>query len=219
MQTESKAHKGPAMEGFIARWYTRSTQNEARHYRETAERISARIAPLSRVLEVAAGPGWLAIELARLGHVVSGIDISRTFVAIAKEKAEEAGVVIDFALGNASKMPYPDASFDFVVCRAAFKNFSDPVGALDEMHRVLAPGGRASIFDLRRDADVNDIDALVKDMQLSWPSAIWTKLAFRFFLLKNAHSKEALHDMVAASRFMKGSIHEQGIELELRLEK
>jgi ubiquinone/menaquinone biosynthesis C-methylase UbiE len=44
-------------------------------------------------------------------------------------------------------MPYPSESFDYVVCQAAFKNFPDPVAALDEIQRVLRPGAKASILD------------------------------------------------------------------------
>ena len=48
-------------------------------------------------------------------------------------------------------------SFDLIICRAAFKNFSEPLQALHEMHRVLKPGGKALIMDLRRDASLEDI--------------------------------------------------------------
>ena len=49
-------------------------------------------------------------------------------------------------------MPFDSGSFDFVYCRAAFKNFSEPIRAIDEMNRVLKPGGKAVIVDLRKDA-------------------------------------------------------------------
>ena len=112
-------------------------------------------------------PGYLAIELAKRGYAVTAVDISRTFVRIARENAAKSGVTVDVRHGNSSAMPFPDATFDFVVCVAAFKNFTDPVGALNEMHRVLRPGGQASIFDLRKDASLEDIDAGVRGMQLS----------------------------------------------------
>ena len=58
---------------------------------------------------------------------IVGLDISPTFVEIAQAKAREAGVDIDFRLGNASHMPLADDLFDFIVCSAAFKNFSQLV--------------------------------------------------------------------------------------------
>lgn len=214
-----KPYKGPSMEGFIATWYAKNTKGEARAYRACADSVARRAPPGGAILEVAPGPGYLALELAKQGYRVSGLDISRSFVRIATDNARAAALDVDFRLGNASEMPYEDASFDFVVCRAAFKNFSDPVGALDEIHRVLKPGGKASIFDLRRESNRAEIDALVDDMDLSAMSSFWTKLTFRFFLLKNAYAREALEDMAARSRFGRCQVLESGVEFDLRLVK
>ena len=57
---------------------------------------------------------------------------------------------VDFRQGDAAHMPIADGRYDFIICTAAFKNFTDPVGALREMCRVLRPGGKALIIDLRR---------------------------------------------------------------------
>jgi ubiquinone/menaquinone biosynthesis C-methylase UbiE len=174
----------------------------------------------ARVLEVAPGPGYLAIEIAKRGDFrVSGLDISQSFVRIARDNARAQGLAIDFQYGNASQMPYPDESFDFVVCQAAFKNFSDPLGALDEIYRVLAMGGRASIYDLRKEASLEDVDAEVKNMHLSRVSALWTRWTFRSFLLKNAYTKDALERLVEQSRFGRGELRRDGIGFELRLAK
>src|SRR5579885_111566 len=181
-----------AMEGPIATWYAKNTRKDARGYRRCAESVAARVRPGGKVLEVAPGPGYLAIELARLGDfAITGLDISHSFVRIARANAAKAGVQVDFRHGNASAMPFPDSSFDFVVCRAAFKNFADPIGALNEIHRVLVPGGQASIYDLRPDASREAIDAEVDGMGMSWLNRVFTKLTFRFMLLKTAYSREA----------------------------
>jgi ubiquinone/menaquinone biosynthesis C-methylase UbiE/hypothetical membrane protein len=215
-----KAYKGPPMEGFIASWYAKNTKSEARAQRENARSIADRVPAGGRVLEVAPGPGYLAIELAQLGrHEVFGLDISRTFVRIATENARQARVAVEFRHGNASEMPYPDASFDFVVCRAAFKNFSDPMGALNEIHRVLRPGGRASVLDLRRESSPQEIRALVARMDLPPLGSFWTKLTFRFFLLKNAYSRDAIECMATHSRFGTCEVRDIGIEFDLRLAK
>jgi ubiquinone/menaquinone biosynthesis C-methylase UbiE len=142
-RTRRKAYKGIGMEGPIATWYAKNTGRDMREYRKIAQAVAGRLPGGSSVLEVAPGPGYLAIELAKLGdYRITGLDISKSFVRIARENARRAGVTIDFLRGGAAQMPFPDESFDFVVCRAAFKNFSDPVGALDEIHRVLRPGGK-----------------------------------------------------------------------------
>src|SRR5690348_7654540 len=87
-----------------------------------------------------------------------------------------ASVPVDFRHGNAAHMPFPADSFDFIICQAAFKNFSEPVLALGEMHRVLKPNGKAFILDLRRDASREAIKAEVKNMALGWCNALMTRL-------------------------------------------
>ena len=113
----------------------------------------------------------------------------------------------------------PDESFDFVVCRAAFKNFSDPIGAIDEIYRVLKPGGKASIFDLRKEASLAEIDTEVRGMGMSWLNALLTRFTFRFMLLKTAYTAADLDRMVAASRFGQGEVLRDGIGFDLRLAK
>src|SRR5262245_1246625 len=192
-KTAGKPYKGLAMEGLIASWYARNTRGDMRGYRASAEAVTADLPPGSRVLEVAPGPGYLALEIARRGDFrVSGLDISESFVRIAKDLARAEGLDIDFRHGNASDMPYPSGSFDLVVCRAAFKNFMYPLAALDEIHRVLVPGGRASIFDLRKEASREEIDAEVEGMRLSRVNAFLTRLIFRTTLLKTAYAADAL---------------------------
>jgi ubiquinone/menaquinone biosynthesis C-methylase UbiE len=150
---------------------------------------------------------------------VTGLDISRSFVRIARENAARAGVAVDFRHGDAARMPFADASFDFVICTAAFKNFANPVGALDEMHRVLVPGGEASIQDLRKDASLDEISEEVRSMNLSRVDSAMTRWTFRFMLRKTAYTREALERMAAQSRFGTCRIVGKGIGLDLRLTK
>src|SRR4030081_255104 len=133
-----KPYRGAPMEGILATWYAKNTAGA--DFKACASRIAAHLAPGAHVLEVAPGPGYLAVALARLGsYRITGLAISRSFVRMASEYAARAGVDVAFRQGDAAALPFPDAAFDFVVCRAAFKNFSDPVAALREMHRVLRP--------------------------------------------------------------------------------
>jgi ubiquinone/menaquinone biosynthesis C-methylase UbiE len=205
------------MDGAIASWYAKNTGRDLTRFITVAQAVSKRTAPGSRVLEVAPGPGFCAIEIARSGRTVTGLDISQAFVRIARENAEKAGVPVDFRHGNASRMPFPDASFDFVACTAAFKNFSDPIGALNEIHRVLKPGGQASIYDLRKDASRDEVEAEVRGMRLSPLNAFLTRWTFRLVLLKRAYTRAALEKMVAASRFGSAEIENDGIGFDLRL--
>ena len=218
MTTTRKAYRGLGMEGPIATWYAKNTGRDLTRFVNVARRVAERAAPGSRVLEVAPGPGFCAIEIAKSGRFeVAGLDISESFIRIARENAQAAGVPVDFRHGNASQMPFPDGSFDFVVCSAAFKNFSDPIGALNEIYRVLKPGGRASIYDLRKDASREDIAAEVRNMHLSKVNALITRWTFRLVLLRRAYTRDKLEAMVAESHFGTCQIERDGISFELQL--
>jgi ubiquinone/menaquinone biosynthesis C-methylase UbiE len=150
MSATVKAYKGMGMEGSVARWYDRTTRKDMPEMKSLAKRISAVVPsgpPAGTVLEIAPGPGFLSIELAKRGLQVRAVDISKTFVEIARRNATADGVEVWFELGNAAALPLDDASVDFVVCRAAFKNFAEPVKALAEMRRVLRLGGTALLID------------------------------------------------------------------------
>jgi ubiquinone/menaquinone biosynthesis C-methylase UbiE len=215
-----KPHGDRGMEGMVAKWYASNTAEVMNEYRELAQRISREIAPGSRVLEVAPGPGYFSIELARRGSfAITGLDISRTFVKIAARNAAEAGVEADFQQGSASNMPFPRDSFDFLLCRAAFKNFAQPVVALQEMCRVLKPGGRGLIIDLRGDASPSEINRHVDRMGLSTFNRIMTKLAFKTMLLKSAYTKEQFQHMLAQTEFSRVEIEEADIGLEITMTK
>lgn len=220
MATNQKGYRGLAMEGPIAAWYAKNTGRDRGRFITVAQAVANRVAMGGRVLEVAPGPGFCAVEIARSGrYSVTGLDISESFVRIARENARTAGVAVDFRHGNVSAMPFPDAAFDFVVCSAAFKNFSDPIGALNEIHRVLAPGGRASIYDLRKDASLEEITTEVRSMHLSPLNAFLTRWTFRLVLLKRAYTRAALEQMVAESRFGACEINADGVGFELALVK
>jgi ubiquinone/menaquinone biosynthesis C-methylase UbiE len=213
-----KLYKGRGMEGFIASWYARQTARDTDEFQGTARRIAAHLSVTSRVLEVAPGPGYLAIELARLADCrVCGLDISRSFVRIATENAREAGVRVNFEHGDAADLPFPDGQFDFIVCRAAFKNFTRPLVTLNEMHRVLKDGGTALIIDLRKDFSRQALNAYVNGRG-AFNAAIM-KLIFHTILKKRAYTKESLERLVSQSQFDRGDLRLEPIALELWLRK
>ena len=217
---ETKPYKGMGMEGAVARWYARSTANLMPEFEADSHRVAEHLPPGAKVLEVAPGPGYFAVSLARLGdYRITGIDISRTMVEIARSNASQAGVAIDFRQGSASSMPFADEQFDMLYCRAAFKNFTEPLQALREMYRVLKPGGRALIIDLRRDASRAEINTEVSRMGLSAWSTLVTRLTFRFMLLKRAYTKAEFLDLLAQTQFSSPQVKEIGIGLDVWLQK
>jgi ubiquinone/menaquinone biosynthesis C-methylase UbiE len=214
----AKGYIGLGMEGFIASWYAGQTLKDIDVFRDTARRLSSQIERDSRVLEVAPGPGYLAIELAKLtGCRMIGLDISRTFVRIATENAEKAGTDVCFEQGDAADLPYPANVFDFIVCRAAFKNFARPLAALDEMHRVLKPGGTALIIDLRKDFSSRDVSDFVKGK--GFVNAALIRLIFNTMLKKRAYTREAILRLASQSRFQRGDLRLDSVGFELWLRK
>jgi len=203
--TQDKGYKGMGMEGRIASWYARNTANDMAEFERLAERVTQMIPSGSRILEVAPGPGYLAIEIARRGSYAIN--------------ARRASVEVDFRHGNASAMPFADDTFDLILCRAAFKNFSQPVAAMNEMHRVLKPQGRALIIDLRKDASADDISAYIKDANIGWANSLIYKVTFRYLLIPRAYSKPQFTEMAASSRFGRAEISESGIGFEITLRK
>jgi ubiquinone/menaquinone biosynthesis C-methylase UbiE len=214
-----KAYKGMGMEGGIARWYNRTTRKDMPEFKALAARIVAMLAPASVVLEVAPGPGFLSIELAHRGLNVRAVDISKTFVEIARRNAEIEGVLVRFELGNASALPVESASVDFAICRAAFKNFSEPVTALVELRRVLRPGGTALLIDLRRDVSMAEIKRYVDRLGVSWFNRFFMRFAFRNMLIKRAYRLEEIRRMAIEAGWTEPRIESSPLGFEAWMQK
>lgn len=104
-----------------------------------------------RVLDVASGTGATARLLAVDYDVtVDGVDLGTDTVAKALADTEQAGLAakIRFHVGDAERLPVPDAVFDAVVCECAFCTFPDKAAAATEFARALKPGGRIGITDV-----------------------------------------------------------------------
>jgi ubiquinone/menaquinone biosynthesis C-methylase UbiE len=204
----------PEMEGRQAHWYARQRRSggQPAGYRARAAEVAATLPPGAAILEVAPGPGYFAVELARLGFAVQGIDISRTMVEIATGHAAAEGVEVTFRQGDAAALPFPDATFDLVVCQAAFKNFTEPVASLDEFHRVLKPGGRAVVEDMSADATNDDVAREVAGMSLSGGNALLTRSTLRW-LRRRAYGVAQFEELAGQTRFGAAEVRSEGIDL------
>ena len=96
------------------------------------------------VLDVACGTGDMAVSLVERGCTVTGIDLSEEMLAIARQKAP----MVTFMIADAEHLPFPDASFDAVTCAFGVRNFVHLEQGLNEMLRVLKPGGQLVILEL-----------------------------------------------------------------------
>ena len=99
-----------------------------------------------RVLDVACGTGDMCLLLAKQGCLVTGVDLSEEMLALAKVKSEKVKVKLKVA--NAEQLPFEDSSFDAVTCAFGVRNFVHLEQGLNEMLRVLKPGGTMVILEL-----------------------------------------------------------------------
>ncbi|HEX7777755.1 MAG TPA: class I SAM-dependent methyltransferase, partial [Vicinamibacterales bacterium] len=161
------------------------------------------------MLEIAPGPGYLAIELAKLGaYRITGLDISKSFVRIATENARRAAVDVEFRLGDAHALPFPAGTFDFIVCAAqmhiagaAFMNFHDPVTVIAEMRRTLKEDAAALIVDMRSDVSDEAIDEFVGPRAGGPVGAMISGWLFKHVGRRRAYSRSDMLDMAAKAGF------------------
>ena len=105
---------------------------------------AAGVGPDQRVLDVACGTGVLACAAADrvgLGGAVVGLDPSDEMLTVARRK----NATIEWRVGRAESVPFPNETFDAVVSQFGLMFFEDPRGALREMMRVMRPGGRLAV--------------------------------------------------------------------------
>lgn len=101
-----------------------------------------RIAPGSRVLDVACGAGQAALHAARAGAIVTGLDFAPSLLERARRDASAEGLSVRFDEGDAEALPYADASFDVVISLIGVMFAPRPERAGAELLRVCRPGGR-----------------------------------------------------------------------------
>jgi demethylmenaquinone methyltransferase/2-methoxy-6-polyprenyl-1,4-benzoquinol methylase len=110
------------------------------------------IAP-RHILDVATGTGDLAIAALKLNPIkVTGVDISEGMLTIGKQKMKEQGLMdkISLEYGDSEQLPFPEAAFDAVTCAYGVRNFENLEKGLEEMARVLRPGGKMAILEFSR---------------------------------------------------------------------
>jgi len=126
-----------------ATWSAGDFGEIAKSYRSGAEDFVNRLNLQAgmTVLDVACGTGNLAFPAARLGAVVTGVDIAPNLIKQARENAEREGLQVQFDEGDAEALPYGDASFDAVVTMFGAMFAPRPELVAAELKRVCKPGG------------------------------------------------------------------------------
>lgn len=105
-----------------------------------------------KVLDIGSGTGNYSIWLAKKGLQVTGLDQSKAMMNIAKKKADEEDLAIDWVEADATNLPFPNESFDLVLSVTAIEFMDDINAVLKETIRVLKPNGRLVIGVLTKDS-------------------------------------------------------------------
>jgi len=156
-------------------------------------------------LDIGCGGGIITEDLASFSNNVSGIDLSQASLNTAKQHAEEAGLRINYHHGAAENLPFEDHSFDLVTCCDVLEHVDDLPKVINEISRVLKPGG-TFVFDT------------VNRTLMSYLSVIWVAQDFppTRFAPKNTHvwhkfiKPSELHEHLAQSGLRSREIHGMG---------
>jgi ubiquinone/menaquinone biosynthesis C-methylase UbiE len=173
-------------------------------------------APQGSVLDIGCGTGSFAALVAKdANYRVSAVDPAKNMIAECGKHAMEAGVKVDFRIASAGRLPFADESFDMVFSNGALHHWQDPVAGLNEIHRVLKPGGRVMINDLHKNVDRNELDRVVGS-RIESPQA---RQAFLEFAPRGAFSREEVSGYLEKSRFEKFDVRQKTVNLEITMEK
>jgi demethylmenaquinone methyltransferase/2-methoxy-6-polyprenyl-1,4-benzoquinol methylase len=106
----------------------------------------------SRALDLATGTGDIAFALASRGARTIGLDVTKRMIELARAKAATRAAAPSFLVGDMMALPFPDRSFEVVTAGYGLRNVPSLTAAIDEIQRVLKPGGQLLSLDFNRPA-------------------------------------------------------------------
>jgi len=163
----------------------------------------------ARVLDVGCGDGALVCAMALRGAEASGVDPDPAMLAAARSRAAKAGVRATLLEGRIERLPFPDASFDVVASVTVLCFVSDAAGAIQEMARVLRPGGRLVLGELGRWS----LWAAIRRLRGWFGSSTWK--AARFRTATELHSLAAQAGLTATA--IRGAVYYPPVGLLARV--
>ena len=170
------AAKGIALEGLTENELKEFDQDHYGGFEATdALAAAANIRVEHRVLDVCSGMGGPARYLAyRTGCRATGIDLTRSRVESANRLTQMVGLAdrVEFVQGDATRMPFPDASFDRVFGQEAWVHIADKAALVDEIRRVLAPGGVLAFTDIVSIAPITDEENAKLAAEMQFPPIV-----------------------------------------------
>jgi ubiquinone/menaquinone biosynthesis C-methylase UbiE len=114
------------------------------------------------VLDVGCGAGVDLARFAKHGAICTGVDLSDSAIDLARANFEQQGLAADLRVANGEALPFPDNSFDVVFAHGVVQYTADPQRLVDEVRRVLKPGGQAIFQVYNRNSWLNALSKLMK---------------------------------------------------------
>jgi ubiquinone/menaquinone biosynthesis C-methylase UbiE len=142
-----------AIPGFAAKVYNKLSMTTVfqKHYALVAQDV-LNYCPSGKILDVGTGPGWLLVELHKINpsFKITGVDISVGMIDRARMNLERNWIqnIIELKVATAKNLPFEDNYFDVVVSTGSMHHWKDTTSSLNEIYRVLKPGGYTLIYDL-----------------------------------------------------------------------
>jgi ubiquinone/menaquinone biosynthesis methyltransferase len=127
----------------------------------------------TRVLDVACGTGDLALAAAGRGADVTGLDVTHRMVQLARARRTQAGLDVQFVVGDMAALPFPDEAFDVVTTGYGIRNVPEIAPAIREISRVLRPGGLLLSLDFNRPDN-----PVLRAVYLGYLTAVGSALGF-----------------------------------------
>lgn len=187
------------------------------HYSQIAQEIGGKISE-GRILDAGTGPAHLLVQIAR--HLpeaeIVGIDLSEDMIMMGKRNVKNYGIEnrIELRVMNVCNMSFGDETFDLVISTVSLHHWRKPLGALNEIFRVLKPKREAWIYDLLRNPSKEAIYELKKKY-----GAIQARLFQVHSLEEPFLDKESIQNLIKTTNFKAFEIEERGILFKVILQK
>jgi ubiquinone/menaquinone biosynthesis C-methylase UbiE len=188
-------------------------------HESATQEVSAGVSK-GKILDMGTGPGRLPVKIALKNPnlEVYGVDLSDAMIKIAELNAIKAGVSqrVEFKVGSVYSLPYENDFFDMVVSTLSFHHWSEPIIGLNEIYRVLKPGGECWIYEIRQDLPQDAREEARK--RYGW---FLGALGLRFVRLHSSTTMDKAKRLEMDSRlvFKNPEVEGRGILLRMRFKK
>lgn len=181
-------------------------------YHRFVKGVLAQGVPAGPVLDVGTGPGHVAVEIGRQreGLVVVGLDLAAHMAKRARQQASRAGLRGQdlWPQADGHRLPFPDDSFQMVISSFALHHWEDPLRVLNEIARVLAPGGRYYVADLCREPNaLQRAFAYASIPVVSLPFGSYLAYGGYYESVRAAYTRDQAQELLEASALPCGSVH------------